>query len=102
MSFGTALEALTADAKRWDVISDGLDAARGAAASLQLDDADFSFAGGDLAASYESVRSRVQQLLRQGREETSGAAGTLLDVRRVYEGTDAAARADIEGLWTWE
>lgn len=99
MSFETALDALTSDARLWDEISQELGGAARSASGLVLDPSQFSFAGGGVAASYESARARVQALLDGGERETEGAATALLQVRQTYEGTDQAARAELEGVW---
>ena len=99
MTMQAALQALSTDATRWDEVSDALGQARDAAAGLALPASTFSFAGGEAAAAYDAVRAHVHSLLDGGVQETSGAAATLRQVRKAYEGTDEAARAGISGLW---
>lgn len=99
MSVTIALDALSKDAARWDEVSEALGGAAHSAGGLRLDDSAFSFAGGAAASTYESVRSRVESLLRGGESETSGAADALLEVKRAYEGMDRAAAAALNGAW---
>jgi len=102
VSLTTALEALTADANRWDGVAQELTGAANAADRLALSEKTFSFAGSSVAASYEAVRAYVEQLLRSGASETTGAAAELRRVRTAYESADEAARAALRGLWSWE
>ncbi len=102
MTVSVALEALTRDAQRWDTVSGELGKAAGAAAGLGLSEQVFSFAGGSVASTYESVRAQVEQMLRGGVTETAGAAAALRQVRTAYESTDEATRTSLQGLWTAE
>lgn len=102
MSVTVALEALTADANRWDAVSGALTGAARAAGDLGLSEKTFSFAGGSVSSTYEAVRAHVQQLLRQGGAETAGAAAALRQVRTAYESTDEATRSGLQGLWSAE
>ena len=102
MSITTALDALTADANRWEGVADELGGAGDAAAALWLPRSAFSFAGGDAAATYEAVRAHVESLLRGAQSEVVGAAAALRQVRATYEGTDDAARAALQATWSTE
>ena len=99
MEFDVALEALKSDAAIWDDVSAALDGAARAASGLSLAPSAFSFAGGGVATTYESVRSAVESLLRGGALETSRAADTLLAVKRAYEQSDSAAGITFAGQW---
>ena len=101
MSFQTAMRALSADATRWSATSDMLETASSAAAGMTLRDQDFSFAGGDVAAAYESLRAYAQDYLTTGSKETAGAATALVAVRRAYEGSDDASAQEVRSKWHW-
>lgn len=100
MPINVALESLTADAAMWETVSGNLNVAAASAGELFLPAAAFSFAGTAAASTYEEVRARVEQMLRQGANETAGAATVLRQVRADYESTDERTRAGLDGLWT--
>ncbi|MGZ6745717.1 MAG: hypothetical protein ACXVEJ_09155 [Nocardioides sp.] len=99
MSFEVAMKALLADADRWGATGDALSGASHSAAALHLPDQAFSFAGGDAAAAYESLRSFVQDYLSDGAGKAHGAARALRHVHHVYAGSDEAARSALEQKW---
>lgn len=100
MGIKVALEALTADAARWDGTSATLSTAASAASGLYLG-TELSFAAdlSGLRETYIDLVSHVAGLLSQGAAETSAIADTLLDVRAAYESTDAGARDQYAGTW---
>lgn len=101
MSFQTSMHALSADATKWSETSDMLDTASSAAGEMTLTLQDFTFAGGEVLAAYEEMRSFVQDYLTTGSKETDGAASALREVRRTYEGSDEGAKRSIESKWQW-
>lgn len=102
MSFEAAMEALSNDSRLWDGVSQELYEASRVASGLSLAPSQFSFAGDNVAATYETARAKVEALLKGGESETAGASAALLQVRRTYEGTDEAARASLEGVWDFQ
>lgn len=101
MTFEAAMEALTADAVRWDTTAGVLGGAADSTGGLAASPSQFSFAGGTVASLYEETRASVERLLRGGESETAGAAVALRKVRETYEGTDQAARDRLAGTWDW-
>lgn len=99
MSFEIAMQALTADAGKWDATADMLATAASAAGGLVASEAEFSFAGGDVAAAYESTRAFVQDYLSKGAKEAGGAADALRAVRAAYEGSDTSASNEVMSKW---
>jgi hypothetical protein len=71
MTFQTSMNALSADAARWSETSDMLDTASSAAGDMTLRLEDFTFAGGDVLAAYEEMRSFVQDYLTGGRRTST-------------------------------
>lgn len=101
MSFKTSMHALSADAKRWDDTSDKLATAAKAAGGMTISPAAFTFVGGDAHTAYESLRSYAEGYLREGSNETSGAAAALRKVRNTYEGSDERAKDRLHKKWQW-
>jgi hypothetical protein len=99
MGLRADLEAMTADAQAWYAASTVLDTAKQSAAGLTLEESTFCFAGGDVAALYETARKQVEDLLAGGATETGNAADTLIEVRDDFEGTDASERDRHVGAW---
>lgn len=99
MTLKADLDAMTADAAAWHAASDVLMNAKSSAAGLTLDESVFCFAGGDVAALYESVRKQVEDFLDAGRRETDNAADTLVQVRDDFQSTDLSERDRHVGAW---
>lgn len=99
MSFEASMEALASDSKAWQAASDTLASAQSSAGGLTIPEYAFSFAGGDVAALYESARSYVEGYLQQGAKETGKAAETLLEIREDFMSTDAGERDRYNGKW---
>jgi hypothetical protein len=101
MTFKASMEALTNDAKRWDDTAEMLQTARNNCADMTLRAQDFSFMGGDVHKQYEEVRSFVEDYLRDGVRETSGAGDALRKVHSTYQGSDDAAKDRLKSAWEW-
>lgn len=101
MAIDVALQALKNDAVLWDGVSATLSTASGSASGLSLSAGQLSWAADEigLVALYESARSKVEQLLREGSEETGTIADTLVSVKTVYESNDENAQNGLHGLW---
>jgi uncharacterized protein YukE len=101
MTFKASMEALTKDAQRWDDTAEMLQKARADCADMTLRAQDFSFMGGDVHKQYEEVRSFMEDYLRDGERETSGAGDALRKVHNTYEGADEAAKDRLKSAWEW-
>jgi hypothetical protein len=101
MTFKASMDALTKDAKRWDDTASMLQRARADCADMTLRAQDFSFMGGDVHKQYEEVRSFVEDYLRDGVRETSGAGDALRKVHSTYQGSDDAAKDRLKSAWEW-
>lgn len=99
MNLKADLAAMTADANAWYTGSGVLADAKQGAAGLTLDASVFCFAGGDVAALYETVRNQVEDYLNGGKVETKNAADTLIEVRDDFESTDLSERDRHVGAW---
>jgi len=86
-----ALAALEADAARWSAAATALRAAATAAGGLVLADATFSFAGDQVAAAYEALRSRTARLLAEGADNLDAVAAALRAGAAAYAAEEAAA-----------
>jgi hypothetical protein len=102
MTFKASMEALTKDAKRWDDTAEMLQKARADCADMTLRAQDFSFLGGDVHQQYEEVREFMQDYLRDGERETSGAGDGLRKVHSTYQGSDEAAQQRLKSAWEWQ
>lgn len=101
MSFKTSMDALSADANRWDTTATMLATAAKAAGGMTLSPSSFTFVGGNAYQAYESLRSHTEEYLQKGSNETSGAAAALRKVRDTYEGSDEGAKQKIVSKWQW-
>lgn len=99
MGLTADLAAMTSDAQAWYAASGVLDAAKQSAAGLTIDESTFCFAGGDVAALYETARKQVEDYLAGGTTETRNAADTLIEVRDDFESTDTSERDRHAGSW---
>ena len=72
-----SLHALESDAVRWNDAAADLRAAAAAAADLVLGAGAFSFAGREVAAAYEALRSRTAVLLTEGADNLDAVAAAL-------------------------
>ena len=96
-----ALEALTKDSGQWLGTSQTLQTAGASCESLRLTSHELSWLsdGTGLVATYEEARARVAALLTQGADQTGKISRTLVDVRRIYEGSDQSAINELHGVW---
>lgn len=101
MTFQTSMDAMTKDAARWDDTAAVLKTAAADCKGMTLRAQDFSFAGGDVHSEYEKARAYMEQFLTDGQSATSGAAAALKKARDIYEGSDEAAKKNIEAAWKW-
>jgi hypothetical protein len=101
MSFEIAMQALLADANRWDAASDRLSRVSTDTGQLYLSPGSFSFAGGDAHSAYEEVREFVRDLTSSGSGETSGAAQALREVHQYYRSADQSTRDEMQARWQW-
>ena len=103
MTIQAAMEALTADAKRWDEVSTALSTASGTASGLTLASGAFPRLLGmsdlDLDGLYNRLQSKVQVLLAEGSTETDAIADALIQVRKDFESTDQSVRDALKGVW---
>ena len=84
-----ALDALESDAVRWTDAAAQLRAAAAAAAGQVLAASAFSFAGGQVAAAYEELRSRTAALLRDGADNLDAIAVALRAGAAAYAAREA-------------
>ncbi|NBE52157.1 hypothetical protein [Streptomyces boluensis] len=101
MTFKASMDALTADAKRWDDTAAMLQTAGGKCADMTLRAQDFSFLGGDTHEAYEAVREFMKGFLLDGERAASGAGNALIKVRNTYEGSDETAKQNLKEAWEW-
>jgi hypothetical protein len=101
MTFKVSMDALIKDAKCWDDTAAMLQTAGAHCADMTLRAQDFSFLGGDVHQQYEAVRAFMQDYLRDGERETSGAGDALRKVHSTYERSDEAAKHRLESAWEW-
>ncbi|SDB83481.1 hypothetical protein SAMN05216410_0316 [Sanguibacter gelidistatuariae] len=101
MAIDVALQALKDDALLWDGVSATLNTASTSASGLSLTAGQLSWAADEigLVTLYETARSKVEQLLREGSDATGTMADTLVDVKKVYESTDENAQSSLHGTW---
>jgi hypothetical protein len=86
-----SLHALESDAVRWNDAAADLRAAAAAAADLVLGAGAFSFAGREVAAAYEALRSRTAMLLTEGADNLDAVAAALRAGAAAYTAEEAAA-----------
>jgi hypothetical protein len=96
-----ALDALAKDSGQWLETSHTLQTASGRCQGLRLTIHELSWLseGTGLVATYEEVRTRVEELLNQGAGETGKISTTLAQVRQIYEGSDQHAIDELHGVW---
>ncbi|MGL4177780.1 MAG: hypothetical protein ACRCSN_17110 [Dermatophilaceae bacterium] len=101
MGFEAQLQALADDAAVWDRVATTLSGASSSAAGRALHVAELSWAGEvtGLVSTYESIRAKVERLLKEGSTETGTISDGLITVKQTYEGTDAAAQAELQSAW---
>lgn len=99
MTFAYATEALSADAKLWDDVSDKLTDLKSTVTGLDVYTGAFSFAGTEAAAAYAALQTAVSALLDDGSTITAGAATTLRQIRSDYENTELSIQQSLDGLW---
>jgi hypothetical protein len=80
--------------------SQTLQTASASCQSLTLTEHELSWLseGTGLVATYEQVRTRVEQLLGEGPDETGKISRTLAHVRRIYESSDGRAINELHGV----
>ncbi|MFC7488015.1 hypothetical protein ACOCJ7_18375 [Knoellia sp. CPCC 206453] len=102
MSFEVALQALGDDAAVWDDVSSTLSTATTSASSLTLSTSQLSWAADvvGLTTTYESMRAKIERLLREGTTETDTIAANLRTVKTTYEGHDEAAKQRLAAAWS--
>lgn len=102
MSFEVALEALGDDAGVWDGVSGTLSTATTSASSLTLTTSQLSWAAEvvGLTTTYESMREKIERLLREGTTATETIAANLRTVKTTYEGHDEAAKQRLASAWS--
>ncbi len=97
-----AIDALNGDSGRWHEVSGSL---KGAATAAEgLDVYSFSFpamADVDLYPVYCKLQNKVADLLSGGSTETQDVADELIHVRKILEGSDAAAQQALTELWDY-
>ena len=86
-----ALDALESDAARWTDAATQLRAAAVAAGGQVLPTAAFSFAGAEVAAVYEALRSRTATLLAEGAANLDAVAAALRAGAASYAAQEDAA-----------
>lgn len=92
-----ALQALEVDATRWTAAARDLRGAAEVAAGQVLAEEAFSFAGREVAATYEALRGRTAALLREGAANFDAVATALRDSARAYAAQEAARAAELRG-----
>ena len=102
MSFEVAIQALQDDAVVWDGVSATLSTATTSATSQTLTTSQLSWAADvvGLTETYESMRAKIEKLLREGTTETNTIAANLRTVMTTYEGHDEAAKQRLASAWT--
>lgn len=93
-----ALEALRDDATVWSDDAGTLKAAQSTAESLRLPAPPFSFAGGQLAAAYDALVTRVATLLDQGGTNFTTVAAALRASADAYEADEQAHVHQLQSL----
>ena len=96
-----ALAAMRADAQLWDSAADDMQGPISAVGGVTVTAADVSMWAADrgLDATYESARSQMQKLLRQGADNFGAIAGALRDSAATYEREDEAGRHTFESTY---
>lgn len=90
-----ALDALESDAARWADVAAELRGAAVAAAGQVVPPSAFSFAGAEVAAAYEALRSRTATLLAQGADDVAAMAAALRAGAAAYAAAEAATAQRI-------
>jgi hypothetical protein len=93
-----ALDAVESDAVRWTDAAVQLRAAAAAAAGQVLAATAFSFAGGQVAAVYEGLRSRTAALLRDGADNLDAVAAALRASAAAYAAREALESQRLHGV----
>lgn len=98
-----AIDALNKDSEAWATVSTELSSSSTAAYDQDVASGAFPInVPVELHSVYTSLQSKVGRLLAEGSTESDAVADELINVRRILEGTDDAARATIDGLWEYE
>ncbi|MDR3202302.1 MAG: hypothetical protein LBT54_04120 [Bifidobacteriaceae bacterium] len=102
MTVSVEYEALERDAAKLDLIAAKMVSMRGTVSGLKLRTQQFSWNGGGAYQAYEAMIAQLDDVLKSGGAEMTGAATALRDVRAAYIQDETAAAADLAGLWEKE
>lgn len=98
-----AIDALNKDSGAWSTVSTELSGCSTVAYDQDVSSRAFPInVPVELHTVYTSLQSKVGRLLAEGSTESEAVADELINVRKILEGADDAARTSIDGLWDYE